>query len=336
MNIFFDKKFNELYSIYPITLVDIGSSGGLQWNWREAEKFLKIVGFDPDSRSHQAGTENSKYINLECGLHRQKCEAEFYLARSKTKSSIFKPNFEFLSKFPHSDPYEISGKSIIKCDTLDNQLRQIGSPDVDFIKLDTQGSELLILEGAAQTFADSVFGVEVEVEFSPMYNNQPLFSDVDVFLRKLDFSLFDLAPCYWKRKIGRPLGGSQGQLIYADALYLRDGMSFSRIVGLFAEDRLRKSKILRALSICLLYGYFDYALELLRFNKELLDLLDYELLESCIVDSGHQYQKRLKFPGQRMAANLVYKFWKFIRPREYNWKKYIYKPGNREHEFILE
>lgn len=336
MNIFFGKKFDELYSAHPVTLIDVGSSGGLQNNWKEAERFLKIIGFDPDSRSRQAGTKNSKCINLECGLHKQKREAEFYMTRSKTKSSIFKPNFEFLSKFPQSGPYEVVGQSVIKCDTLDNQLRHMGANDIDFIKLDTQGSEFFILEGAKQALSGPVFGLEIEAEFSSMYENQPLFADIDIFMRKFGFQLFDLAPCYWKRKIGRPLGGPQGQLIYADALYFRDSAVFSRLAGLLAGGRLKKSKILRALSICLLYGYFDYALELFRMNKDLFSLAETESVESYVIDNGHKYQGRLRFPGQKKISDLIYKFWKTLRPREYNWKKYIYKPGNRDQEFILE
>lgn len=336
MNIFFGKEFDELYAAHPITLVDVGSSGGLQSNWKESEKFLKIIGFDPDLRSYVRGSENSKYINLECGLHNRTGEADFYLTRSKTKSSLMPPNFEFLSKFPKSDFYEVIDKTKIKCDTLDNQLEHLGVLNVDFIKLDTQGSELHILEGARNTLASSVFGIEVEVEFSSMYENQPLFPDVDIFMRKLSFQLFDLAPCYWKRKIGRPLGGPQGQLIYADALYLRDSAAFSRVADLLADSRLKKSKILRALSICMLYGYFDYALELFRMNKDLFSLAEAESVEFYIIDNGHKYQRCLKFTGQKMISDLIYKIWKTVRPREYNWKKYIFKPGNRGYESILE
>ena len=37
-----------------------------------------------------------------------------------------------------------------------------------------------------------VLAVDVEVEFSPMYEDQPLFAEVDKFLR-----LFDLQPSIW-------------------------------------------------------------------------------------------------------------------------------------------
>ena len=71
----------------------------------------------------------------------------------------------------------------------------MGGGDVikpDFVKLDTQGTELYILEGMQHTLKRAIFGVEVEVEFIEMYKNQPLFNEVDIFMRKLGFHLFDL------------------------------------------------------------------------------------------------------------------------------------------------
>lgn len=334
MNIFIDRKFETAYVDHPITLVDVGSSGGLQDNWKEAERFLKVIGFDADSRSHEENSQNPKYINLEYGLNNKKGEADFYLTRSKTKSSLYEPNFDFLSKFPKSDFYEVIGKSVIKCDTLDNQLSGLDIQDVDFIKLDTQGSELAILEGSEKALASSVFGVEVETEFAPMYKNQPLFPEIDSFMRKFGFQLFDLAPCYWKRKAGRPLGGPQGQLIYADALYLKSGTNLKFIIDSFSGAELKKSKVLRVLSICFLYGYFDYALEIFDEFKNLFDKTEAKTIDVYIRIDGQKYQNSLKFPGQKYASPLLYRLWKFLKPRDYNWKRYIYKPGNRGGEFI--
>ena len=53
---------------------------------------------------------------------------------------------------------------------------------VDFIKLDTQGSELDILHGAG-SLLDNCSGLQLEVMFSPLYEGQPLFADVDAYLR---------------------------------------------------------------------------------------------------------------------------------------------------------
>ena len=334
MNIFIDKQLEHYFARYPLTLVDVGASGGLQKNWSEAERFLKVIGFEPDSRSNAVGPKTFENINLEYGLSNKKTAADFYLTRSKTKSSFFKPNFELLSRFPKSDFYEVVGKRTIECDTLDNQLNERGIKDVDFIKIDTQGSELFILEGAKKLLAGPIFGIEVEVEFAPMYENQPLFAEVDSFITKCGFQLFDLAPCYWKRKGGRELGGPQGQLIYADALYFKNDAAFNSFVGILAPDELKRSKVLRALSVSLLYGYFDYALALFDANKKFFGKAEAELIDSQIKNAGKKYGENLKFPGQELMAQTMYKLWELLKPKDYGWRRFRYKPGNRASDFI--
>jgi len=48
---------------------------------------------------------------------------------------------------------------------------------------------------------NNVVGIEVEVEFSELYEKQPLFNDVDNFIRDKGFELFDLRRGYWIRKV---------------------------------------------------------------------------------------------------------------------------------------
>ena len=47
---------------------------------------------------------------------------------------------------------------------------------------------------------DNVIGLEIEVEFEQMYIDQPLFNEVDAFVKEKGFSLFDIKRYYWKRK----------------------------------------------------------------------------------------------------------------------------------------
>ena len=73
------------------------------------------------------------------------------------------------------------------------------------------------------TLTRSIFGVEVEVEFIEMYQDQPLFNEVDSFMRERGFHLFDLKLFYWRRKSGLGFDGNRrGQLVHGDALYLRN------------------------------------------------------------------------------------------------------------------
>ena len=96
-----------------------------------------------------------------------------------------------------------------------------GIEAADFLKLDTQGSELDILHGADRILRTHVLGVQVEVEFAPMYIGQPLFADVDTFLRGFGFVLFDLSRYRVRRPTVAKEVPTRGQLLWGHALYLR-------------------------------------------------------------------------------------------------------------------
>jgi FkbM family methyltransferase len=58
------------------------------------------------------------------------------------------PNFDFLAKFPDAERFEVLKTIKIETDTLDNQLKKNGITEIDFVKIDTQGHELPILQGS--------------------------------------------------------------------------------------------------------------------------------------------------------------------------------------------
>ena len=125
----------------------------------------------------------------------------------------------------------------IDVSTLDIWAKERGVTYVDYIKIDTQGAELSILKGGIKTLKNVKF-LEVEVEFNPIYEGQPMFSDVDSFLRTYGFVLWKLSNLVHYAKADeseiimrsdaihydhhrveyQPRGG---QLYWADAFYIK-------------------------------------------------------------------------------------------------------------------
>ena len=221
---------DKLLKHNPIVVVDVGASGGLHPRWGEFTSCYRAVLFEPDKRAYDLLSPNSaeNLVVLNSALSHIKEERDLYLCRKQNVSSVYYPNVTFLERFPNPQRFGVIETVRVEADTLDNQLRLNGIPEIDFIKIDVQGHELPILQGAANSLERCV-GLELEVEFAPLYVDQPLFSDVDAFVREQGFELFDLRKSYWKRRGSRLAGYTtgKGQLVFGDALYLKSPESLN-------------------------------------------------------------------------------------------------------------
>ena len=306
MNPFLNRNFEQYYRSSPLTVVDVGASGGPHKRWKQCSEYLHLIGFEPDEgafKELQAGKAVPgvrTYINA--ALLDASKEAEFYITRSQGCSSFLAPNTEFLKDFPEPQRYDVLSSNKVKVTTLDLALTEAKVQNPDFIKLDTQGTELFILKGASDILSRSVFGIEVEVEFAEIYQGQPLFPEVDNLLRGYGFTLFDLKVLHWKRELGSKVGGRRGQVIFGDALYFRSLPEF------FKLQTCSKVKVLKALSLCVVYGFFDFALAICEEAARLgvLNQHEHKLAADYLKRPRHLCTLFPRFRGRDQLAYALY------------------------------
>jgi FkbM family methyltransferase len=330
MDIFLHPRFDELYRRHPLVLADVGARGGLKKNWQSAQRHLQVLGFEPDKRefdrlqAQPPGDVRATFFNV--ALHDRPGRLSLNVARDAGLTSIFEPDRAFLDTFPDAGRFDTVARVEIDADTLDHVVETNGVAGPDFIKADTQGSELFVLQGARRSLVTSVLGVEVEAEFTPIYRDQPVFADVDAFLRGLGFLLFDLRPCYWKRESGRAVGGPHGQIIWGDALYLKGLPALGDATAPLDTDT-RKSKVLKMISIALLYGYVDYALEVASAMSSALAQNEAVTVAEALRTHANP---SAKFPGRRQLASAFRRLWRRTRVRDDAWSVSDADLGNLE------
>ena len=88
-----------------------------------------------------------------------------------------------------------------------------------------------------------------------MYQNQPLFADVDTFLRNQGFTLFDIQ-IPLGRKFRKAGSQSKGQVLWAHTIYFKD--LCAKRDGLPKDMDLQKA--LKTVALAELHGFPDYSL----------------------------------------------------------------------------
>lgn len=242
-------------AVHGAVLVDVGAAGGIHGRWSDLGTPTTVIGFEPDPRefSRLDQSEFQRWYNV--GLYSAKETRALNITRWQTNTSLLEPDPTVIARiYQNTSDFDVIERRSIACDTLDHVLD--ASPvKPDVIKLDTQGSELAILSGAVSTLDQHVFAVEVEVEFVPLYKNQPLFADVDRFLRDRDFQILDCGNMlYHKWAAQTGVGGTKGQLVAADALYVKTPEAAAALVHAGGMP-----KLWRTVLVSLAYGYPDYA-----------------------------------------------------------------------------
>ncbi len=276
----------------PLWIVDIGASGGIDPRWAKFTSSYKGILFEPDPREFDRLKSKSgkNLVVLNSALSDSANTVDFHLCEKQQVSSVYLPNIDFLSKFPDVKRFDVTKDIRIKTDTLNNQLKKNDIVEIDFIKIDTQGHELPILKGGVD-YLDNAIGLELEVEFAPLYEKQPLFSEVDSFVREHGFELFDIKRYYWKRKESVNTGSQKGQLIFGDALYFK---SPERVLLM---DEITQEKIIRSICVYLVYGYWDLAQTLFN-NANGKGLLAKEVHDKVALILS-KYKKRNTLPNFR-------------------------------------
>jgi len=245
---------------------DYGSQG-----WSIFAPNLTIYGFDADPEAcEQANADlEARQVNwtekhIPVALGNIEGYLPLYITNFTGSSSLYPPNEAFLKRFDgYFEWHQVIATVEIETTTLDKFCHSQGIKEIDFLQVDVQGADLQVLQGGLEILSNSILAVKTEVGFNQSYINQPLFSDVDVYLRNKDFTLLDLVISTGRGvRTESPIVSQNhaGTLIWGDAFYFRDLIAENSSVNFSTPER-----ILKLACIADVLEFPDYALELLAY-----------------------------------------------------------------------
>ena len=198
---------NELITLFNrfdnLIILDIGACEA-EDSIRYSHLFpmAKIFAFEPVPENVKKAEQNILHYNeknitiVPVALCDVDGETKIYLSEGRPKSTSEEGTWDYGNKSSSILPpekvtevhewlrfkKEISVKSI----TLKNFFIEKEINIIDFVHLDVQGAELLVLKGAGE-YLKNIKAIWLEVEEIPYYKNQPLKKEIETFMKSNKF-----------------------------------------------------------------------------------------------------------------------------------------------------
>ena len=187
-----------------INFIDVGALGWIPEPWSKKENSPKIkhlLRFEPQENA----SKNEDITTIGAALWKENAERDFYFfADEAGGASLFQQNYDYVQE--NYETLRLRGSqqmaktwlerstlkkvAKIKCRALDDVISELDQPfSYHFIKIDAQGAEYEILQGAENFLKSTCLGLHLELFEVPMMKGIKLLPEVVQYLDGLGFEL---------------------------------------------------------------------------------------------------------------------------------------------------
>jgi len=198
------------------TLLDIGANiGQYALKMRNLGYKKKIISFEPLNSAFEilkkSAERDKNWIVNNYGLGNEDSTGVINISGNSDSSSIL----EMLPTLSESAPgLKYIGKQEIVIKKLDTIFTSfVKSEDSVMLKIDTQGFEKNVIEGALQSLKQ-IRVIQLEMSIVPLYKNEMLFKEMITYIENQGFQLYSLENGHFNR--------NTGQLLQVDGIFVQN------------------------------------------------------------------------------------------------------------------
>lgn len=197
------------------TIIDVGANiGAFCFAMRALMPEAEVYAFEPIPECFEKLEKNlglfGKFHAFQTAVGNKDGITEFHHHNFNASSSILPMSQKHKQVFPGSAKSKIINVPITK---LDNYCDQINLEPPILLKIDVQGFEDQVIRGAKKIL-QKVDWILTEVSYVPLYNQQPLFSDIFHLLNTNGFLFFGNQDVL--------LDSKTGDILQSDALFKKE------------------------------------------------------------------------------------------------------------------
>lgn len=203
---------------FPPVLVDVGAAGGVHPAWRRIARYAVGVGFEPDAREAAplgaAQREFRQWIfcpGLAVPESPAGGQATLHLTRSPQCSSTLPPRTAALAEWAFAEFFEVIETRACAATTLETALRAQGVGRIDWLKCDTQGTDLRLYRSLSPVWRKGLGAVEFEPGLIDAYEGEDGAADVLALMAREPYWLAEIVvgrtPRGRRELVARHFGG---------------------------------------------------------------------------------------------------------------------------------
>lgn len=309
-----------LNDVGPFGCLDIGARGGVVEDIHPLGEAAFVYGFEPDEEecaklNASLKAEGHRFGDLRflpTALGPREETRTLNVMRHPGASSILSPDLDVTARFaPHHAYYDVVSTVTVDTVPLDRVIEEQGIVNPVYMKIDVEGFELELLQGAEKLLASSLLALRSEIAFLPTRLEQPGFGEIAAFLKP--FGLMPMGFLHlatWRSltkakhpsMVDGPVPYSRGQLVHGDVLFLRDPASLDQ------DTSEGVTALLRLAGLALLYDYVDFAYDIFTrpaVRGHLLSTIGSDGLAGLKTASHFAAKRRQQSMGKRRKGNPV-------------------------------
>lgn len=197
-------------------VLDVGANAGqYAGELRRAGYEGRIVSFEPLSEAFatlsRACAQDPNWECHQLALGTEDGSAQINVSGNSFSSSMLKMEERHLRSAPESKYVGTEDVTTARLDSVWDEVVRDG--ERPFLKLDVQGFELEVLNGA-QASLPKVIGLQTELSLVPLYEGAPSFHDLIGYVEEHGFRLAGLEPGHDDRQ--------SGEMLQADGIFVRE------------------------------------------------------------------------------------------------------------------
>lgn len=315
------RDFAAVLSDLQMTCLDIGARGGFVEDLLPLAPWVDAIGFEPDReeceklnlsiKNNSEPWRSLRYLPVALGENHDSRTLNIYHKRGC--SSFFDADLPLVKEFGRDDYFELEGTFDLSTISLDKAAQAYNFTEAVFIKTDVQGAELEIFQSAPNLLGENVLAIRTEIEFMSIYKGQPLFSEVEIFLRKMGFMPMGFVQLdHWRRSTrckhpnisDGPIPYSRGQIVHGDMLFFRNPAQMND------ETPEALKALLKMAFLALVYEYVDHAHAILTRPAVMRYLSKYKFdIENALHEVScylyHKYKQSMRHRRKTNVKNYI-------------------------------